>query len=123
MDKRYTTAKTYGRMEKALEKLDKAGNCEEVGCTFNSQRSLRKQLYVEVHHLFFMCECGYFSLCRDTTTKHGRTCHRDKIPTGTHLHPANWVVTRWLVSSLPETTFTTNQRRGPYSSLHTPPVD
>lgn len=101
VDHRYVDGATELEMERLLNHLAATGQCPEYNCNFFTRTYARQMHHAESHRVLFICNCGYFSSYRDTTTKHARTLHRAARSPVVQVDRRNWALARGIVMGLP----------------------
>lgn len=76
VDTRYVDSTTERRMEALYSQINSTRRCPEAGCQFTSRHWRCLNNHAESHSILDVCDCGYLSSYRDTTTEHGRTKHQ-----------------------------------------------
>ena len=78
------------------------GICSLPECPYQSKNTAAFYRHVESHNILYICDCGYYSSVRDTTTRHVRRIHlRDPATRITQVDRRNWTGARKVIAGLP----------------------
>ena len=102
MDRLLVDISTRRRIQKYYNDSQPLGRCQVPQCLYQSNNGPAFYRHVETHNLLYICDCGYYSSVRDTTTRHVRRVHHHDASiriTQTDRH--NWGAARKVIAGLP----------------------